>query len=132
MMQLLRVAVIVPSLILTACQHGAPPVPAGDSSPQDAEATAVRRTVERNFPQIAYCYEKALRRDPSLEGRMEVEWEVEQGRVTRTQVVRNDLNDARFESCVTRSIERWWFPASVEGKILYPFLFKARKDSSAG
>ena len=87
------------------------------------DADAVRATVRANFGQLQYCYEQQLRSNPSLAGRVEVEWYVRERRVTSATVFANTTSNAALGDCIVGKIKRWRFGAGVEGEILYPFVF---------
>jgi hypothetical protein len=84
---------------------------------------AVRRTVERNFGQLTYCYEQQLRASPTLSGRVEVEWYIRERRVTSATVFANTTGNSALGECILEKIRRWRFDEGLEGEILYPFVF---------
>ncbi|MBW1876930.1 MAG: energy transducer TonB [Deltaproteobacteria bacterium] len=90
------------------------------------DAPAVRGVVEEHFGQLTYCYEQQLKLDPGLGGRVEVEWHVRGGRVTSANVFANTTGNSELGRCIVSKIRRWRFPESVEGEILYPFIFKRK------
>jgi hypothetical protein len=88
----------------------------------------VKATVAKFSGQLQYCYEKQLKVTPTLEGRIEVGWQVAGGAVTgKPFVISNTSNDAELAECVIQKIRRWTFPADVEGEMSYPFLFQLKK-----
>jgi hypothetical protein len=88
----------------------------------------VKTTVTRYAGQLQYCYEKVLKVDTSLEGRIEVSWSVGGGVVTGMPVViTNSTNNAELADCVVKKIRRWEFPPDVEGEMSWPFLFQQKK-----
>lgn len=87
------------------------------------DQNAVKQVVNRNFGQLKYCYETRLKTNPSLSGRVEVEWNIARTRVTSAAVFANTTGDDVFAQCIVNKIKRWKFPAEVEGEMLYPFLF---------
>jgi hypothetical protein len=90
------------------------------------DAVAVKSVVEEHFGQLTYCYEQQLKVDPSLGGRVEVEWNVRSGRVTSANVFANTTGNSELGQCIVAKIRRWRFPDTVEGEILYPFIFKRK------
>jgi len=90
------------------------------------DAQAVKSVVEEHFGQLTYCYEQQLKLDPNLGGRVEVEWHVRSGRVTSANVFANTTGSSELGQCIVSKIRRWRFPESVEGEILYPFIFKRK------
>lgn len=82
----------------------------------------------RTAGQLKACYERRLKVDPTLEGRIEVQWSVGDGVVVdKPTVTANSTNDAELADCVVKRIGRWTFPADVEGEMSYPFLFQLKK-----
>ncbi len=90
------------------------------------DAESVRQVVQSNFGQLQYCYEQQLRANPSLAGRVEVEWFVRDRRVTSATVFANTTSNAALGECIVGKIRRWRFSTEVEGEILYPFVFSPK------
>lgn len=99
---------------------------AGDAILDEGDVGSVKKTVQRNFGQLTYCYEQRLRQNPSLAGRVEIEWYVNGGRVTSAEVFANTTGDSELGQCIVKKIKRWSFPSEVQGEILYPFIFKPK------
>jgi hypothetical protein len=88
----------------------------------------VTATVRKYAGQLQYCYEKVLKVDPTLEGRVEVGWTVGGGVVTATPyIIANTTENAELADCVVKKIRRWEFPADVQGDMSWPFLFQQKK-----
>ena len=91
-------------------------------------AGEISGVVRRHAGGIKRCYEKALRRDPKMRGRISVAFTIGgDGKVIGTKVESKDLDDEELLGCVRRRIERMRFPAPRgEGvvQVTYPFLFK--------
>lgn len=86
----------------------------------------IRRTVSEKSKAIQYCYEKALQRDPSLEGRVVATWTIGlDGTVEQASIAESTLEDEKVESCVRRVVERMEFAEPDGGRceINYPFEF---------
>jgi outer membrane biosynthesis protein TonB len=106
---------------------------AGSSTSSSATSTAptiseddVVQVVKRHKGQVRACYEKELKSDPSLIGIVVVAWTVTAaGGVHGTRVISNSTGNTDMESCITRVVEGWAFPASGAGDvdIEYPFRF---------
>jgi len=90
------------------------------------DQSAVKDVVKRNFGQLTYCYESRLKQNPSLSGRVAVEWNVARGRVTSASIFTNTTGDSAFAQCIMGKIKRWRFPSNIEGEINYPFLFRPK------
>lgn len=86
----------------------------------------IQRVVRRHSAEIRFCYEQALSRRPSLEGRVVVSFVVgSDGRVTSSEIGSTTLNDEAVEACIARAVQRWTFPGPEGGgavTVNYPFV----------
>ena len=87
------------------------------------DPAAISKVVRSKFGQLKYCYEKALKSNPNLSGRLEIEFNIRNKNVTSAAVFSNTTGDGGFADCVTKKIRRWKFPEGVEGQAIYPFIF---------
>ncbi|MEZ4235973.1 MAG: AgmX/PglI C-terminal domain-containing protein [Myxococcota bacterium] len=86
-----------------------------------------RGTIKQYAGQLRYCYESILKTDPTLEGRVEVRWTVQGGKVVGVPyVVANTTGSGELGECVVRKIRRWEFPPDAEGDMSFPFLFQQK------
>jgi hypothetical protein len=107
-----------------------PKVSAGSGSVDTVagDDNQVKATVDRYSGQLQYCYEKVLKVDPNLDGRIEVQWSVSVGLVTGMPVIiSNTTTNAELADCVVKKIRRWEFPKDVQGDMSWPFLFQQKK-----
>ena len=83
----------------------------------------VHRTITRHRNDLRACYNRALRRDPALTGRIVLSFLIERGAVAKTKI---DAPDPTFESCLDQTVRGWTFP-SPEGAgrvvVHYPVVF---------
>ena len=90
---------------------------------------AIRRVVRRNLRQVRFCYEQGLQQNPSIEGRVIVQWTIDPtGRVQGSSVASSTLRDASVESCIAQAVRRWSFPQPDGGSMVgvnYPFLLQS-------
>lgn len=89
-------------------------------------ADNLESVVRKKEGQLSYCYEEQLRSDPSLSGRVEVQWNVSSQRVTSAAIVVNTTGNDALAGCIVRKIKRWRFPADVQGSTTWPFVFRKR------
>lgn len=75
----------------------------------------VDKTVRRSIGQLKYCHEKALKEDPTVIGRLDIEAEVSEGRVQSTKVGETPTED--LGRCVEEKVKRWRFPEDTEGRV---------------
>jgi hypothetical protein len=85
----------------------------------------IRRNIQRHMNEVRFCYESELRSNPSLEGRVSLQFMVDaSGRVATSSATGAGMTSVA--SCVSTAARRWTFPAS-EGPtgVTYPFVFNA-------
>jgi hypothetical protein len=86
----------------------------------------INRVVRANAAAIRYCYEMEVQRQPSLRGRIEIQWRINlQGSVTTARVENSTMHNASVEGCIVRQIRRWRFDQPDGGEVVvsYPFIF---------
>ena len=96
----------------------------GDTTEVDRPEN-VEATVRKREGQLMYCYESQLRADPSLSGRIVVEWQISNNRVTSVRVASNETGNSELASCITKKIKRWRFDG-VSGAVSWPFVFRKK------
>lgn len=76
----------------------------------DVDKKAVSATIRQRMPGLQACYEKALRSNPSLKGKMGYTITINpQGRVTEVVVEEDTVRDASVKSCTIAKIKGWRF-----------------------
>jgi TonB family protein len=83
------------------------------------------RVVKGRLRSIQACYEKELKRNPSLKGRIVVRFTIgTTGRVTSVDIDENSLN-GEVANCIRTTIRFWTFPVKPEEEVpvSYPFVF---------
>ena len=92
----------------------------------------VRQVIDQHRHQIRYCYNQALIRQPELTGKLTMRFTIgERGYVAHASVAKSNLGSAGMESCITKRIRTWKFPAPRGGgsvMVNYPFLFRAPRN----
>ena len=85
----------------------------------------IRGVVTDSMGQVRACYERSLKADPSLRGRLLVSWRISaEGEVSGARVKETDakLNDDGLHACVTEAISGWTFPDSARSTtVTFPF-----------
>ncbi len=79
---------------------------------------------------IIACYERALKRNPNLSGKVELQFTVSAvGKVTGADIGADTLHDDEVNTCITSIVKSWRFPAPDGGEVhfSYPFIFQASK-----
>ncbi len=89
---------------------------------------AVAKAINSHLAEVQRCYESALLKNPSLAGKVVLEWSIStQGRVVSSKSKSSTLKDSSVESCILRSLNNWQFPAARGSSVIisYPFIFNA-------
>jgi TonB family protein len=91
------------------------------------DAKLVTAEVKKRLRAIQICYEQQLRRNPGLQGKVVVEFTIEQsGTVSKAAATANTTNDPAVASCVVDTVKRFRFNPGPEGGSVtysYPFVF---------
>jgi len=86
----------------------------------------IRRIVRAHINEVRYCYNKGLVVDPSLEGRVAIQFTVgPTGKVPTAVVASTTLSDKKVGECIAKSVKRWKFPRPSGGGVVvvtYPFV----------
>ncbi len=88
----------------------------------------IKRVVRRHVNEMRYCYERALAKNPSLTGKVQVTWTIAvDGSVSDAVIKSDDMHDAAVASCLVARVKRWTFPKPKGGVVVvtYPFVFKS-------
>lgn len=86
----------------------------------------IQKVINSHIGEIQYCYEKQLRTQPGLSGRVVLEWGVNpQGRVSVVKVAQSSLQSAAATNCMMSKLKSWKFPPPRGGAvtIVFPFVF---------
>ena len=93
----------------------------------DFDSSIVVRTIRTRLRAIQRCYETELRRDPTLQGKVTVQFTiVERGTVSNARSTENTTGSAAVASCVVNTVRRFRFNPGPEGgsvNFSYPFVF---------
>lgn len=87
----------------------------------------IQRVVQARAAGIKFCYESELQRDPSLAGKVVLNWIINpEGAVSRVYVVSSSLNSRKVEDCMLRQVRRWTFtkPEGGQCSVNFPFVFR--------
>lgn len=91
------------------------------------DSKLVTAEVKKRLRAIQICYEQQLRRNPSLQGKVVVEFTIEMsGTVSKANATANTTNDPAVASCVVDAVKRFRFNPGPEGGSVtysYPFVF---------
>ncbi len=91
------------------------------------DAKLVTAEVKKRLRAIQICYEQQLRRNPGLQGKVTVQFTIEQsGTVSKASATANTTNDPEVASCVVETVKRFRFNPGPQGGSVtysYPFVF---------
>jgi TonB family protein len=91
------------------------------------DAKLVTAEVKKRISAIKICYEQQLRRNPGLQGKVTVQFTIEQsGTISKANATENTTNDPAVASCVVDAVKRFRFNPGPEGGSVtysYPFVF---------
>jgi TonB family protein len=69
---------------------------------------AIQKVMLNHVPAIRYCYERELRRNPELKGKVTVRVTVSpDGSVNNAEIAASTLNDERVERCILSRVRMW-------------------------
>jgi len=94
----------------------------------ELDPSIVSKEVRSRLGAIKACYERALKRNPSLSGKIVVHWTITAaGTVSGIDVENDTLGDSEVASCIKSLVARWRFPAPAGGsvEVSFPFVFQA-------
>jgi hypothetical protein len=89
---------------------------------------AVAKVVNQHLQEVRGCYERALLKDPSLSGKVVLEWSISiAGKVVSAKTKSSTLRNGEVEGCILNYLKQWQFPLAHGGVVIisYPFLFNS-------
>jgi TonB family protein len=94
----------------------------------ELDPSLVSKEVRARIGAIKVCYERALKRNPNLSGKVKVRWTITAaGTVSSVDIEEDSMGDSEVSSCIKNLVARWRFPAPSGGsvEVVYPFVFQA-------
>jgi hypothetical protein len=94
----------------------------------ELDPSVVSKEVKRRIGAIKACYERALKRNPTLSGKVVLYWTItEAGTVASVDVEQDTLNDSEVTNCIKSLVKGWRFPRPAGGSVdvSFPFLFQS-------
>ncbi|MEZ4321694.1 MAG: AgmX/PglI C-terminal domain-containing protein [Myxococcota bacterium] len=91
-----------------------------------AYQSAIQQVMRRNANQVRSCYEDALRSDPTLTGRVTLDFTIDATGSVSAASSSGDL-EGPVATCIVQKAWRFRFPAPGDGKpvqVRYPFVFQ--------
>ncbi len=88
----------------------------------------IRNAVKSHSDEVKVCYETALKKAPTLAGRVVLTWVVDRKGVARNiEITENGLGRSKVAECIAGRLKKWAFPKSVGDELVtvsYPWVFK--------
>jgi TonB family protein len=94
----------------------------------DIDPALVMIAVDAHLGVVRECYEHALRRDPSLHGKVVAHWTISTaGTVSAADIEENTMGSPDVADCIRQVVCQWQFPAPTGGPIdvSFPFVFES-------
>ena len=91
------------------------------------DRNVVSQTVQRRISAIKTCYERELKSNPALAGKVVVQFTIEEsGRVGASKVLSDTTGEPRIGQCIAATIGRFKFPSPEGGAVTasYPFVLQ--------
>jgi TonB family protein len=90
------------------------------------DENAIAKEVGRRKGAVQSCYEKQLKKNPKLSGKVKIQFTIqESGRVDEAHVIEDSTGDGAVGECIVENIKRWRFPKPDGGSVTvaFPFVF---------
>jgi outer membrane biosynthesis protein TonB len=94
----------------------------------ELDPSLVSKEVRARLGAIKACYERSLKRNPNLSGKIKVRWTITAaGTVSAVEIDEDSMGDGEVTACIKGLISRWRFPAPSGGSVdvVYPFVFQS-------
>src|SRR5262249_60863076 len=91
------------------------------------DAAAIAREIHSRRRAIAACYERALKTQPTLAGKLVLRFSLAAaGTVTAADIDDDSLHSSEVAGCIRATVLRWRFPALADGpaELSFPFVFQ--------
>ncbi len=97
--------------------------------PEPLTAEVIKSTVGRQMGKVRACYERGLKREAGLAGKLLMSWKIKtDGTVKSVSVVRDELGSDKVSMCVIDAVSSFKFPHGTETvSIEYPMAFQAER-----
>ena len=77
------------------------------------DASLIREVVRKGVLRVQSCYTRRLKEDPTLEGRLVLQFDITVGKTLGVKVTENGTGDAELETCAVRQVRGWRFDRTV-------------------
>jgi TonB family protein len=87
----------------------------------------VGKVIREHMNEVRYCYDAALVRNPTFEGKLVAGFVVTRNGTVSSTEVKDSSHDPQLDRCIMVRLAKWQFPkprGGVNVAISYPFIFK--------
>ena len=86
--------------------------------PELLDIAHIKTVLKNSKKMVRHCYERALKRQPQLEGQLGVQFTIgSKGHVVKVSVVDDTLQNRRVSKCITKRVSKWRFPSPEDGEV---------------
>ncbi len=109
---------------------GSDPIPLGKEALIEGglDRDLIDEVIKKNMGQVRFCYEQGLQGDPSLAGRVAVDFTIgASGLVKAASIANSSLSSNQVQDCIVMRLKTWKFPlpqGGVDVKVQYPFVLR--------
>ncbi len=92
----------------------------------DLSQDVIVKEMKKNMRALKDCYERQLKRFPTLAGKISVSFEItDSGRIGQTDIVEDTMKNAEVKQCILSRARTWRFPKPSGGSVFvtFPFVF---------
>lgn len=90
------------------------------------DKSIIQRIVRAHINEVRHCYNLGLVADPSLAGRIVIDFVIDElGRVAAAVVASSTVDDEAVGQCIAKTAKRWRFPKAEgagQARVKYPFV----------
>ncbi|MCB9794203.1 MAG: AgmX/PglI C-terminal domain-containing protein [Alphaproteobacteria bacterium] len=102
--------------------RGSVDAPEGQAELPEGMAGDILGVIRKNSGQVRACYERELRLDPTLQGRVEVMWSMVSGRVRSASIFSNSTGNKALGDCIVSKVRLWRFDPEASGDVIMPYI----------
>ena len=73
---------------------------------------SIKKVVKKNRKQVKFCYDNELKSNPSLAGKLVLEFAIKGGSVKNFKVIKNTTSSKTLAICVEKKVTKWKFPSN--------------------
>jgi hypothetical protein len=88
----------------------------------DLSADVIKSEMNKRLRSLKDCYDRALKRNPSLKGKIVLSFEIqESGRISSLNLEDDSVGSAEVKSCIAERARSWRFPQPSGGSVFVSF-----------